>query len=669
MGFIIALLLILGLLQAPHGNLIYACGLFAFIGDNPTKYFSWDKFNTLGLFNDERGGDACGRVVGNRVMWGVDKLKKYEEFASEVAPNPLHVKDNVVLGHCRKASSGGKADIYAQPVVLFKIDVDLSQIKNKDMLTAIETMKDTDIVFSGIHNGTIDNYLDLADKYKISTDNHNDSRVLLSILFYEHYSVLKEYIGTAALVWHNHILNKSYIFKGESKSWSTSAVMSEERPLFAWVVAENNYYISSLVGSLKFIQTKKSPVIEIRSNTLYKFTSGVSNKSVKYDRSSSLQNKVYESKSNYNNESLYRGGCSFNRGTKSLKEYNDAYDRYEKSGKFIGNDSGVNYEAWGEDVPWEQRQINYKIGDRHIRQFSINNQEGFRIAFEKSDKFDSRSLKKAVYNKTRYWMNGNLMHGVYVLSQGGIVSVNSYAKGLIVLKPYYFVEGVMMDGVQAYNAALKLHEDFMSDIIDILLDNQFTEEQFTHQIAKYSRFPVVPLLNNSHSECCLSPINMGPDIYKNLFTGEYQPLFSFRKYKFQAGELYSVEEAKTQRVCTHDILDEKATSLYLATVKASSPQDWVYSVGSNLLNLDGYKNPMSPFQKYLVETCDIHNTKLTEESIFLINYLRDFNVDMIDDCKICTNEDTTFIRNCLRCTKLTLNFSMIKTRKYYELYD
>ena len=158
--------------------------MFAFIGNNPTKYFNWDKFNTLGLFNDERGGDACGRVVNDKVVWGVDKVKKYVDLICEINNTPLRIKSNTVLGHCRKASSGGKMDIYAQPVVLFKSDLDMTKIKDTHMISGLKSMKDTDIVFSGIHNGTIENYLDLAEKYGIETLNHNDSRVLLSILFF-----------------------------------------------------------------------------------------------------------------------------------------------------------------------------------------------------------------------------------------------------------------------------------------------------------------------------------------------------------------------------------------------------------------------------------------------------------------------------------------------------
>ena len=44
----------------PKKSTILACGLFAYLSVRDNHTFSWDKFNHLGLDNDERGGDSIG---------------------------------------------------------------------------------------------------------------------------------------------------------------------------------------------------------------------------------------------------------------------------------------------------------------------------------------------------------------------------------------------------------------------------------------------------------------------------------------------------------------------------------------------------------------------------------------------------------------------------------
>ena len=653
---VIALIQVIQLLHLDQ-NVIYACGLFAFIGDNPGRYFNWDKFNILGLLNDSRGGDACGRVVDNKVMWGVDKLKNYEDFVCQIPSIPLKVTSNTVLGHCRKASSGGKADIYAQPVVFFKKDLDMKRIKDTHMISGLKNLNDDDIVFSGIHNGTIENYLDLADKYQIDTINHNDTRVLLSILFYGEHKVLKEYIGTAALIWQNHVLNKTYVFKGQSKSWSSSVEANEERPLFAYPIAKNNLYISSLENSLEFIQTKKEGVISINSNTLYKFLAGVNYASVKYDRSSCTQNKTYT------------GGVS-NRvvGFNGKHTPNLFPEKYENQREIEYEEAWRQYDR-GCDLPWDKDKIGYRDGERFIRTLNVGKEDSFRITFEMTDKFTNKLLKAVVYNKTRYWMHGGLMHGVYVLSQGGIVPVNTYAQGSTVLKPYYFVEGIIMDGLPAYNVAKNLHKAFMKDLNDVLLDNQNTEEEFTREIARYSRYAIAPLLNTNIAEICFSPIGKGTYAIDNLYTGEYLPLFSSKKYKFELGELTGVSDIKSVKSGSHDWGDDQATKLYLKDVKVSPDSDPVWSVGSNLLLREAFRNPLSPFQNYIINNCDFTSKDYEAETLFMINYLKDFDANTIVDCRTCVNKDSKFTITCQRCMKLKTNLALLKEPSYYGVYD
>ena len=649
-------------------TLIWGCGIFAFIGDTPGKWFSWDKFNALGSFNDSRGGDACGRVVGNKVEYGLDKFKQYTDFAAENSPSILKVTQNCILGHCRKASSGGKADIYAQPVVLYKKDLDLGKIRSKTLLSLINLAGNDDIIFSGIHNGTIENYLDLAEKYKIPRENHNDSRVLLSILFYGHMKVLSEYIGTAALIWHNHLTNKTFVFKGASKSYSGSTDISEERPLFVWEISKNNYYLSSIPLSLKFIQIVKKDIHEVKVNTLYKFRDGVNYTSAKVDRSSCTQYKTYKipaSSSNYNTPALssYRGGALFRR-----EDYANTRRQEEQLRRY--NDS-IGYEEGGELLPWAQKELGFHVGENLVRQFSIGKNEPFRLAFEKVDTVSIRSVKKVSYCATRYWMNGGLLHGIYLLTQGGIVPKYIASRDQeSMTKPYYFIEGIMMDGYQAYKAALKTHALFIATISDNMAFVPYEEDVFTLEIAKYSRYPIVPLLNNDDRELCYAPSNNRPLPEKNYHTGSFHAIFSERRYTIVKGELESILKCKDMKIQQHDVNDALASDVYLRETRTTFPMDWVQSVGFNLITLDTYKNPLSPLQKILFKDVNLTATKLTEIEIFMINYLRNFDYMTVCDCGLCVDEQSTFINNCSTCTKLRCNLEMLKSKTHsYGTYN
>ena len=59
---------------------------FGYIGQRDNHTFSWDKFNHLGLDNDERGGDSIGRVVGETIDKFVSKKAKttYQDYVINV---------------------------------------------------------------------------------------------------------------------------------------------------------------------------------------------------------------------------------------------------------------------------------------------------------------------------------------------------------------------------------------------------------------------------------------------------------------------------------------------------------------------------------------------------------------------------------------------------------
>lgn len=655
---IIQLLLLPHIIPIFSGDLILGCGLFGFIGTNPTKYFSWDKFNILGIMNDDRGEDACGRVVGNICEHGTGILKKYKDFIVDNHPPIEKVESNVILGHCRKASSGGKDAIYAQPVVLYKKDINMKAIKDTQLKGAIKKMKKDDIIFSGIHNGTVENYKELAKSYGIPTEDHNDSRVILTALFYGNYGVLLEYIGTAALVWHNHITNKTCVFKGASKYWVSSKDVSEERPLHFWVMDKDNYYLSSEDEPLHMIGGDNNNVGPVKDNVLYVFKDGVNIKNIKYDRSGKCQAKSYNSS---NKNTAY--------DARKYYAYDDEPAFYDRPSThkdsslslFKGHGSPSKGSTVSEDSA-------YAVGGKYIRKFHGSNPM-FRIQAEQTDSYISKSVRRVVYNKTRYWLHGNLMHGAYILNPSGFVP-NIYTREAILTKPYYFVEGVIMDGASGYKEAMKMHKIFEDNINDNVIDVIYLEQKFISDIARYSRYPVAPLLATTGDEMCFDSNTHSSNPTKTLFTGSFVPLFSSRKYSFDDGGLSSIIDPKEIKTASHDEEDSRMSFFYMGIANKSNNIDTPYGIGFKLLNFTKDGNPLSPFQILMATMYEVDTKADTDEKIkiFIIHYMRDFDQTTRDECKFCQHSDVSAIYMCESCEKLKVNLKTLANYATYGVY-
>ena len=189
------------------------CGIFGMIS-RKTKPFNKRAFCTMGVRNDSRGGDSCGVFIDGHVEYGVDKKKLFINFFRE-SPLLAHTTEcRIALGHCRKASVGKVSVETAQPVVLCN--------------------EQGAVDFVLIHNGTVYNYKELAEKYipDVNIDGLTDSQVMARIFYYKGYDCLSEYIGGAVFVIHDYRINKSLVFKGSSKKYTYSANAEEERPLY-----------------------------------------------------------------------------------------------------------------------------------------------------------------------------------------------------------------------------------------------------------------------------------------------------------------------------------------------------------------------------------------------------------------------------------------------------
>lgn len=254
---ILLLLLILNLLffQKKPTNILY-CGLFGWVGDS-NKKFNWDKFNLLGLYNDSRGGDSCGRASGEYTEYGIKTTSDYSDFI--IANRNFPIKERIVLGHDRKASWG------------YAITEDNAQ--------PINLKEDGEIAFTLIHNGTIHNKEELETKYH--EYGATDSIVLSKIIYKYGFDVLSEYYGSAALVIYDRrkYLDTGdsyvYLFKGASKNYSTSVEITEERPLYIYEKTKGSYYISSLEESLWAIGAEIDETHSVDSNKVFTIKNGI----------------------------------------------------------------------------------------------------------------------------------------------------------------------------------------------------------------------------------------------------------------------------------------------------------------------------------------------------------------------------------------------------------
>lgn len=252
------------------------CGIFGCINKNP-RLINKSALNMLGFANDTRGGDSCGVFIDRAVDFGIEKNKLYSNFFKESKLLKDLKKARVVLGHCRKASVGKISENTAQPVV----------ITNK---------KSGEIEFVLIHNGTIINWEALATKYlKDVPEHYTDSYVMAYIFYYHGFEVLKEYIGAGAFVIADYREDSIdpfiYMFKGESKAYSYSQAISEERPLFINTEAMNDsIWFSSISLALEGALDNKGETYSALGNTLYTFHKGVILEMVEYDRSHQFQN-------------------------------------------------------------------------------------------------------------------------------------------------------------------------------------------------------------------------------------------------------------------------------------------------------------------------------------------------------------------------------------------
>lgn len=284
------------------------CGIFGIIGK---KQQNFDKlsFCGLGIKNDTRGGDSTGILIDGRIDYGVDKEKLFADFCfkSELLKTVKQTK--IAIGHCRKASVGAINLANAHPIVIHS-----QSDKNKRIVM--------------IHNGTIINHKELAEKYlkMDKIDDYSDSTIMAFLFYTIGPKVFKEYNGAGAFVIVDYRGDKEvvYLFKGKSKNFNTEySQVAEERPLF-WVKTPKGIWFSSIKDSLRdcvLVNNNFDCVIEdIPCNTLYKIIDGEIVSEEEFDRSQNYQAISTVTTSNANNYGYGAYGYASQRTTLSVLE-------------------------------------------------------------------------------------------------------------------------------------------------------------------------------------------------------------------------------------------------------------------------------------------------------------------------------------------------------------
>lgn len=297
------------------------CGIFGIINRKPSK-FDYSTFCTLGIANDIRGGDSCGIFIDGKTEYGIGKEKFFEDFFLQSELLNDTERATIALGHCRKASVGAINLATAQPIVI--------QDENNNTKFVV------------IHNGTIYNYKELAEKYipDIDITGLTDSQVMARIFYYKGYDVLSEYNGGSVfvIVDYRTIKPKVLFFKGVSKKYDTSTETTEERPLYL-CFSKDKLVFSSIYTYLAAL-CPDMVIYTGNANSLTQYEDGKLIKVRQYDRSKCVQQRAYTETKSTGLYEEYAGYLSF-----ALKKFRYSLDGGKKIpvGPYFINEWGGTY--------------------------------------------------------------------------------------------------------------------------------------------------------------------------------------------------------------------------------------------------------------------------------------------------------------------------------------
>lgn len=257
------------------------CGLFGFVSSVGNININKKDFNTLGIFNDSRGGDSVGILTNQQVEYGIDDTKLFSKFYKESKLLKSQDSASYLLGHTRKASVGKVSLDNAQPIVIYN--------------------DNEEVDFVLFHNGTLKNYMALATKYLSPPYvGVTDSYLMAYMIYFEGFKVFQEYIGAGMFIMVDYRQDRKSptisFYKGASPMTDLTEVMYEERPLYVYQTDQGFWY-SSMENSLDLLAfgDPKGQVKSLTPNTVMSYKNGKLIKSEKLSRSKAMQGTAYGS--------------------------------------------------------------------------------------------------------------------------------------------------------------------------------------------------------------------------------------------------------------------------------------------------------------------------------------------------------------------------------------
>lgn len=380
------------------------CGLFGFISSKGDVKINKQNFNTLGVYNDARGGDSVGILVNEEVEYGINDTKLFSKFykGSNLLTPELHA--SFILGHTRKASVGKVSLENAQPVVIYD-----------------EEGKDVEFVL--FHNGTLKNHLALAGKYLTPPfDGVTDSYIMAYLLYFEGFKIFKEYIGAGMFITVDYRKNRKSptisFFKGASTVTELTTPVFEERPLYVYENEEGFWY-SSMENSLELISSN-DPAAKIKNlpcNTVFSYVNGKLIKKESISRAAAMQ------------------GTAYGLDNVLLEHY--------KSYSIPKNNFPVHRE---ENFVENPKQSNLGKACYHLpSRTHLYTQD--KISFEDG----------------LYYLNGKLLHGVKKFTDYGFTF-----DVCTDMMDYYFYQGVLLYGKNIYEALCMIEHEFTITAKDLI---------------------------------------------------------------------------------------------------------------------------------------------------------------------------------------------------------
>ena len=386
------------------------CGIFGTVNKVKPKRFRYTPFASLGIFNDSRGGDSCGIFIDKKYEYGVDKKKLFRNFMveSKVLEEFRGKEVSVAIGHCRKASIGAVNEANAQPVIL------------KDANGEPE--------FVLIHNGTIKNHEDLAKKYipEVDIKDMTDSQVMARIFHKAGYQVLSEYYGGGVffVVDYRKGHPECFFFQGYSKQSEYSKEVTQERPLF-FVNRDGTLSFSSIYEILQ-IACPGAEIWQPAPNTLYSFTDKGLIAEKEYSRANVAQTMPYSAKSTTTAGTTYWGGANsgVHRGTTSITDNIKARQKEaENAGKTTSFTGGT---GTGTTKTTSYTPLSSGGGTTQFHQSSGSTSST--VKYPQMPKDQNPMVRDIVgkrvkfdFDKCRYMVDGKTLHGVYAISDYGII--------------------------------------------------------------------------------------------------------------------------------------------------------------------------------------------------------------------------------------------------------